>query len=205
MKLRLKQQAHPLRIVSPAKTEPQPQPQLRRKHHQLSTNNQHTMSAALEDTVFSDPGLIEFLNSWYVPRGAPPGITAESVHMYFLNSPFLDPQSNNGQLRGQANSNDFMWDRKSMDAKLDKMAGTEYRVVDGPETSFGIQGPGNPVWVIRKQIRSKKSSEERGDYFRVTRVEGTYFVMGDMIYMAPSLEDVLRIRLVCHSILVPSP
>jgi mediator of RNA polymerase II transcription subunit 6 len=113
--------------------------------------------------------------------------------MYFLNSPFLEKTSNNGLLKNQANAHnpDLVWDRKALESKLDKMAGVEYRVVDGPETSFGPGGMANPVWVIRKQVRTKK-----GEVFKVASVEATYFVMGEFIYMAPSLEDVLRVRLV---------
>lgn len=158
------------------------------------------MSASLENTVWSDPALIEYLNSYYVPEGFLPGINAESVHAYFLNSPFVDDMSNNALLRGQAAASPngkWMFDRKALDAKLDRMEGIEYRIVEGPETSYGLAQLGNPVWVIRKQFREKKKSEARGEYYRVTRVEGTYFVMGELVYMAPSLEDVLRIRLVC--------
>lgn len=158
------------------------------------------MSASLENTVWSDPALIEYLNSYYIPEGFLPGITAESVHAYFLNSPFVDDMSNNALLRGQAAAapnGKWMFDRKALDAKLDRMEGIEYRIVEGPETSYGLAQLGNPVWVIRKQFREKKKSEARGEYYRVTRVEGTYFVMGELVYMAPSLEDVLRIRLVC--------
>jgi mediator of RNA polymerase II transcription subunit 6 len=117
--------------------------------------------------------------------------------MFFMNSPFLDGMSNNGIIKNQAQSNpgskleQIMWDRKLLESRLDGMAGTEFRVVDGPETSFGPGGMGNPVWVIRKQVREKK-----GDTYRVTAVEATYFVMGEFIYMAPSLEDILRVRLV---------
>ncbi|QDS76704.1 hypothetical protein FKW77_000836 [Venturia effusa] len=155
------------------------------------------MSASLENTVWSDPALIEFLNSWYVRAGFLPGVTAESVHAYFLNSPFVDDLSNNALLRQQAASGngEWMFDRKAMDAKLDVMQGIEYRIVEGPETSYGLAQLGNPVWVVRKQFRERKQSEARGTYFRVTRVEGTYFIMGELVYMAPSLEDVLRIRL----------
>lgn len=165
------------------------------------------MSASLENTVWSDPALIEYLNSYYVPQGFLPGVNAESVHAYFINSPFVDDLSNNAMLRGQAqNSPDGKWlfDRKTMDSKLDRMPGIEYRIVDGPETSFGLAQLGNPVWVIRKQFREKKESGTRGEYYRVTRVEATYFVMGELVYMAPSLEDVLRIRLVCWTAFLPT-
>jgi mediator of RNA polymerase II transcription subunit 6 len=112
--------------------------------------------------------------------------------MFFMNSPFLDRMSNNGILLAQSHHNpkieQMVWDRKALEATLATMSGTEFRVVEGPETSFGA--PVNPVWVIRKQVREKR----RGMGDKIT-VEATYFVMGEFIYMAPSLEDVLRVRL----------
>ena len=126
--------------------------------------------------------------------------------MYFLNSPFLDDASNNGTLKMQAGASDpeLVWNRKKFEARLDKLAGTEYRVVDGPESSYGPDGRlkmENPVWVIRKQIRTKRKEDPKKigkdePGFKVTSVEATYFVMGEFIYMAPSLEDIIRVRIV---------
>jgi mediator of RNA polymerase II transcription subunit 6 len=101
--------------------------------------------------------------------------------------------SNNSVLNRQAMANpslfSMIWNRKEFEARLAQIAGIEYRVVDGPERSTPEQV--NPVWVIRKQNREKRANQPD----RVT-VEATYFVMGEFIFQAPSLEDVLRVRLV---------
>jgi len=111
-----------------------------------------------------------------------------------MNSPFLDPMSNNAVQQTQGMHNpaiaNMIWDRKAFEAQLARIAGIEYRVVDGPERSTPDQA--NLVWVIRKQLREK----ERGSQPDKITVEATYFVMGEYIFQAPSLEDMLRARVV---------
>lgn len=62
------------------------------------------------------------------------------------------------------------------------------------ETSFAHE-PSN-IWVIRKQTRRKRAGMEDE-----VVVLSTYFVVGDCIYMAPSVASVVGNRIVC---LVPS-
>jgi len=52
-------------------------------------------------------------------------------------------------------------------------------------------GTGTGVWVIRKQTRRKRAGQED----EIT-VHSTYFVMGENIYMAPAVGDVIGSRLV---------
>jgi len=52
-------------------------------------------------------------------------------------------------------------------------------------------GTGTGVWVIRKQTRRKRQPEED----EIT-VHSTYFVVGENIYMAPAVSDVLGSRMV---------
>lgn len=52
-------------------------------------------------------------------------------------------------------------------------------------------GTGTGVWVIRKQTRRKRPGQED----EIT-VHSTYFVMGENIYMAPAVGDVIGSRLV---------
>jgi MED6 mediator sub complex component len=54
-------------------------------------------------------------------------------------------------------------------------------------------GTGTGVWVIRKQTRRKRAGQED----EIT-VHSTYFVMGENIYMAPAVGDVIGSRLVSH-------
>jgi hypothetical protein len=63
-----------------------------------------------------------------------------------------------------------------------------------------VEGPGpleepgpsmNPVWVFRKQNRQKK----QGGQDELT-ILGTYYAIAENIYQAPSLEDIIRCRMV---------
>jgi hypothetical protein len=71
------------------------------------------------------------------------------------------------------------------------MNGIEYRIVEGPGP---LEEPGpnmNPVWVFRKQNRQKK----QGGQDELT-ILGTYYAIAENIYQAPSLEDIIRCRMV---------
>lgn len=69
------------------------------------------------------------------------------------------------------------------------MAGLEFMVAQEPAETG--PGAGTGVWVIRKQIRRKRPAEE--DEIQVLQ---TYFVVGDNIYMAPLLSDIIGNRMV---------
>lgn len=69
------------------------------------------------------------------------------------------------------------------------MAGLEFIVAQEPAET--APGTGTGVWVIRKQTRRKRSGEED----EIT-VHSSYFVMGENIYMAPTISDVLGGRMV---------
>lgn len=69
------------------------------------------------------------------------------------------------------------------------MAGLEFIV--GQEPAEIAPGTGTGVWVIRKQTRRKRPGEED----EIT-VHSSYFVMGENIYMAPTIADVLGGRMV---------
>lgn len=66
------------------------------------------------------------------------------------------------------------------------MTGLEYMIVDGPDPRKP-DTQGNPVWVIRGQTRQK----ERGQPDQIT-IKGTYYAVGENIYQAPSLYDILK-------------
>jgi mediator of RNA polymerase II transcription subunit 6 len=67
------------------------------------------------------------------------------------------------------------------------MSGLEFLV--GEEPAESGPGMGTGVWVIRKQTRKKRWQQED----EVT-VHASYFVVGENIYMAPRLSDMLA----CH-------
>jgi len=69
------------------------------------------------------------------------------------------------------------------------MSGLEFMVAQEPAEM--APGTGTGVWVIRKQTRRKRQAEEDEIV-----VHSTYFVVGENIYMAPAVGDVLGSRLV---------
>lgn len=115
------------------------------------------------------------------------------VLYYFQDSPFFDLTSNNAVTFRQAQSvekmNPILWTRKAFEGHLKTMSGLEYMVAQEPAEM--TPGAGTGVWVIRKQIRRKRSGQED----EIT-VLATYFVVGLNIYMAPSVGDILGNRLV---------
>jgi mediator of RNA polymerase II transcription subunit 6 len=112
---------------------------------------------------------------------------------YFANSPFFDPTSNNAVLMNQAMYNQNMLHivatREAFEGRLKSMAGLEYIVAQEPAET--APGTGTGVWVIRKQTRRKRPGQEDE-----IAVHATYFVMGENIYMAPAVGDVIGSRLV---------
>ncbi len=116
-----------------------------------------------------------------------------AVHSYFMNSPFFDPTSNNGALRTQAiyqpNLNSILFNRHQLEARLRTMSGIEYMVVEEPPDGKEAE---NPVWVIRKQERRKKPQGQEDELL----VLATYFVVGENIWQAHSVESILRSNLV---------
>ncbi len=74
--------------------------------------------------------------------------------------------------------------RESFEAHLKTMSGLEFVVAEAPAET--APGTGTGVWVIRKQTRRKVGGGEDEII-----VHGSYFVMGENIYMAPSLFDIM--------------
>ena len=77
--------------------------------------------------------------------------------------------------------------REAFEGRLKTMSGLEYMVAQEPADP--INGTG--VWIIRKQTRRQRKGEED----EVT-VHSTYFVVGENVYMAPAVSDVLASRTV---------
>ncbi|KAF2097055.1 MED6-domain-containing protein [Rhizodiscina lignyota] len=119
------------------------------------------------------------------------GIANHNVHLYFMNSHFFDPTSNNGVLKTQsqyqAGLEELVRKRDTFEARLRTMAGVEYVVVEEPPEGKEML---NPVWVIRKQERRKEQGKE--DELRLL---GTYYVVGENIWQAPSIADILKSRM----------
>lgn len=69
------------------------------------------------------------------------------------------------------------------------MQGLEFMVVHDP-TDNGTKPDDGGIWVIRKQMRRKPAADSE-----VTPIS-SYYVVGENIYMAPSLGRILEARMV---------
>ncbi|KAI9831961.1 MAG: hypothetical protein M1826_002689 [Phylliscum demangeonii] len=121
------------------------------------------------------------------------GIHTNSVLHYFAQSPFFDATSNNATLTTQATYNPSMLHlvqtRDAFENRLRTMQGLEFTVAYGPAQP-GPAEDQTGVWVIRKQNRRK-----RPGYADEVTVLNMYFVVGENIYMSPSVASVIGSRL----------
>lgn len=123
------------------------------------------------------------------------GLHSNTILFYFAASPFFERTSNNAVVFSQAMNNmtmyHFIQTREAFEGRLKTMAGLEFVVGEEPaETGPGM---GTGVWVIRKQTRKKSAHYDRPDEITI---HASYFVVGEHIYMAPRLSDILASRLV---------
>lgn len=121
------------------------------------------------------------------------GLHSNTILFYFAESPFFERTSNNAIIMNQAMNNasmyHFIQTREVFEGRLKTMSGLEFIVGEEPaETGPGM---GTGVWVIRKQTRRKRYQDED----EVT-VHASFFVVGENIYMAPNLADILASRIV---------
>jgi mediator of RNA polymerase II transcription subunit 6 len=135
----------------------------------------------LDETEFDQPWLLHEL-----PGG---NLNSDSLLWYFYNSPFFDRTSNNSalinQLRSHPDGQAIMFSRQAFEEQLAKYAhGVQFKVVAEP------QGPGQP-WVLQKQFKTVHTETGRP----ITQVQATYYTQGTKIFMAPSLLDVVQLRL----------
>jgi len=77
--------------------------------------------------------------------------------------------------------------REAFEGRLQTMQGLEFMVAFEPSRSVGSQDGSENVWVIRKQTRRKRPGLED----EIT-VLGSYFVVNENIYMAPSVGLVIN-------------
>ena len=109
-----------------------------------------------------------------------------------MQSPFFDLTSNNAALRTQAQFNPAMvyllQSREAFEERLRTMQGLEFMVVNQTGAGSGFT---TGVWNVRKQNRHKRPGLE--DEILIL---GTYFIIGENIYQAPALADVISSKLV---------
>ncbi|KAK5993485.1 Mediator of RNA polymerase II transcription subunit 6 [Cladobotryum mycophilum] len=144
----------------------------------------------------NDPPLDEI--QWRSPQiiAQMGGLHSNTILFYFAESPFFERTSNNAVIMSQALNNaamyHFIQTREVFEARLKTMSGLEFIVGEEPaETGPGM---GTGVWVIRKQTRRKRYQDED----EIT-VHSSFFVVGENIYMAPTLADILASRIMTIS------
>lgn len=121
------------------------------------------------------------------------GLHSNTVLYYFAMSPFFDNTSNNYVVfqQGMSNANmlQYLNTREMFEGRLKSMSGLEFIVAQEPAETG--PGAGTGVWVINKQTRKKRPGEEDE-----VIVHSTYFMVGENIYMAPTLQDIISSRIV---------
>lgn len=126
------------------------------------------------------------------------GLHSNTILFYFAKSPFFERTSDNAIIFNQAlanpNMHHLIHTREAFESHLKTMSGLQFVVAEEPaETGPGM---GTGVWVIRKQTRHRRYSED-------ITAHAYYFIVGENIYMAPTMADVLAARIV-RLTLVPS-
>ncbi|KAM0264292.1 hypothetical protein ACHAQJ_000782 [Trichoderma viride] len=144
----------------------------------------------------NDPPLDEI--QWRSPQivAQMGGLHSNTILFYFAESPFFERTSNNAVIMAQAMNNMAMYHyiqtREAFETRLKTMSGLEFIVGEEPaETGPGM---GTGVWVIRKQTRRKRYQDDD----EIT-VHASFFVIGENIYMAPTLADILASRIMTIS------
>ncbi|KAL8750262.1 MAG: hypothetical protein Q9184_006482 [Pyrenodesmia sp. 2 TL-2023] len=121
------------------------------------------------------------------------GITTNTVLPYFYESPFFDATSNNATITTQAFHNQSMYyllqTREAFEERLKTMQGLEFMVAHDPSDN-GTRPDNSGVWVIRKQNRRKRPGTE-DEIIAIS----SYYVVGENVYMAASLNNILGARL----------
>ncbi|KAF4986982.1 hypothetical protein FDECE_15668 [Fusarium decemcellulare] len=126
------------------------------------------------------------------------GLHSNTILFYFAESPFFERTSNNAVVYNQALNVSSMFPliqtREAFEKHLESMPGLEFRVEEAPAETG--PGAGTGVWVIRKQTRRKAPYPDEPDELTV---HASYFVVGENIYMAPTLNDILAARIMTMS------
>ncbi|OCK76757.1 hypothetical protein K432DRAFT_385196 [Lepidopterella palustris CBS 459.81] len=136
----------------------------------------------LDETTWSDQNWLEYLG----------GIHTNSVHRYFYASSFFDPTSNNYVILQNATRfpehHHLLNSRSAFEAAVRAMpsGGLQFMVTGEPETDDG-------VWVVQKQNRIV----EGADLGERIEVLGTYWVVGERVFMAPSVAAVVGSKILC--------
>ncbi|KAM0714092.1 hypothetical protein Q7P37_011056 [Cladosporium fusiforme] len=159
--------------------------------------------APLDERVYSE----HMHNVWYMGQLENsefhfPFMSDNMLHHYFAKSPFFDWTTKNGLEIQQCQSDPYGWhfshNRKDFEAQIASRNGTEYMIAEGEQMEFDAEGrpAKGGVWVIRKQDRTKGAPPKSRD---AVETLATYYVIGENVYQAPSVADVLGTRLLSAS------
>jgi len=168
----------------------------------------------LDEIVACRPEVIDWWNN-HDKGGAPPPpyyhMEERFIHRYFSETPFFDHTSNNGLFFKQAETNislhQLVHDRRALENRLRQAPGVEYAIVGEPQPVLGAgvqPGQKSNVWVLRKQERLRDVPEELerqnvratpDNRFPATETQGTYFIVNENVYQAPSVADVVGSRM----------
>lgn len=118
------------------------------------------------------------------------GLHRGTIHLYFAESDYMDRTSNNWALLIQNQGAPWLADRDAFEKRLRTMQGLEFMVVAEPERK--PDGTDTGVYVLRKQNRRKRP----GNHDDELTVLATYYVIGENIYQAASLEDIVGNKIV---------
>ena len=154
----------------------------------------------LDEIQWRSPAIAQSMGGIQTNTGTVPSLHETSGRLnrtvlpYFSHSPFFDATSNNATLTTQATYNQNMLyliaTRDVFEGRLRSMQGLEFMVTQDPSNN-GHQPDNTGVWVIRKQYRRKRQGLED----EVTPLS-SYFIVGENVYIAPSVGNVLSSRMV---------
>jgi mediator of RNA polymerase II transcription subunit 6 len=170
------------------------------------SNNNNTMAqdgTPLDERVYQE----HMHNVWYMGQLENsqfhfPFMSDNMLHHYFANSPFFDWTTKNGLEIQQCQKDPYGWqfshNRKDFEAQIASRSGQEYMIVEGEGMEFDKEGKPikGGVWVIRKQERIKGAPPKGKDSVETL---ATYYVVGENVYQAPSVGDILGTRLLSAS------
>jgi len=198
-------------VTQPATTLP------RRAPFKLSQANEHTppptMTAPppppLDETISRRQDVVQ----WWLSddkNGIPPPpytwMEERFIHRYFSETPFFDWSTKNGLIFTHAQTNipayELVHNRKELEATLKKSPGVEYVISHGsqlvPKGPGVVEGQQSHVWVLRKQERLNEQPPGLSTPttpYPLTETRGSYYIVNESVYQAPSVADVVGNRL----------
>ncbi|KAK0890770.1 Mediator of RNA polymerase II transcription subunit 6 [Friedmanniomyces endolithicus] len=128
------------------------------------------------------------------------------IHRYFSETPFFDWSTKNGLIFTHAQTNipayELVHNRKELEATLKKSPGVEYVISHGsqlvPKGPGVVEGQQSHVWVLRKQERLNEQPPGLSTPttpYPLTETRGSYYIVNESVYQAPSVADVVGNRL----------